>query len=296
MTAVIEVAGLSRHYGKVKAVENVSFSVEQDAICGLLGRNGAGKSTLMRLITGQEFASSGQISVFGEHPVENADVLARTCFVRESQVYPDSFKGKHVLRAASHLFPRWDAEYAAQLVEDFRVPMTRQIKKLSRGQRSAIGVVVGLASRAEVTLLDEPYAGLDAVARQLFYDHLLADYSTNPRTIILSTHLIDEAARLLSQVIVIDGGEILIDQDADALRGTAVTLVGSHAKVEAFAAGKEVLGWDSVGGISSVTVTGVTDAQRAEAAALGLELAPVSLQQLIVSRTRGNVQPEEARA
>lgn len=296
MTAVIEATGLSKHFGKVAAVDDVSFQVEQDSICGLLGRNGAGKTTLMRLITGQEFASAGSVRVFGESPVENAGVLARTCFVRESQVYPDSFRGKHVLRAASHLFRNWDEEYANRLVDEFRVPLNRRMKKMSRGQRSAVGVILGLAARAELTLLDEPYAGLDAVARELFYDHLLADYSANPRTIILSTHLIDEAARLLNHVVVVDGGRVLIDADAEDLRGTAVTLVGGHAAVERFATGRETLGWDSVGGISSVTLTGVSDADKAAAVAAGLELAPVSLQQLIVSRTRGTAQPEEARS
>jgi len=294
VTAVIEVSGLTRHYGKVKAVQDVSFQVEEGSICGLLGRNGAGKTTVMRLITGQAFASAGNIRVFGENPVENAEVLARTCFVRESQIYPDSFRGKHVLRAAAHLFPNWDADYAARLVDEFRVPLDRRMKKMSRGQRSAVGVIVGLASRAELTLLDEPYAGLDAVARQLFYDHLLADYSENPRTIILSTHLIDEASKLLNHVLVVDGGELLIDAEAEDLRGTAVTLVGGHSAVEQFAAGRETLGWDSVGGISSVTLTGLSDADKAAAVAAGLELAPVSLQQLIVSRTRGTIQPEEA--
>ena len=286
MTAVIEVAELGRKFGKVNAVADVTFSIEENSICGLLGRNGAGKTTLMRLITGQEFASTGDIRVFGESPVENAHVLARTCFVRESQVYPDSFRGKHVLRAAAHLFPHWDADLAAKLVDDFRVPLDRRTKKMSRGQRSAVGVIVGLASRAELTLLDEPYAGLDAVAREMFYDYLLADYSENPRTIVLSTHLIDEASRLLDHVLVVEQGRLLINAEADALRGTAVTLVGGHAAVERFAAGRTVLGWDSIGGISSVTITGLSDAEKAEAVAAGLELAPVSLQQLIVSRTR----------
>jgi ABC-2 type transport system ATP-binding protein len=288
VTAVIEATGLTRHYGKVRAVEDVSFRVEENSICGLLGRNGAGKTTVMRLITGQEFTTDGSVEVFGENPVENASVLSRVCFVRESQVYPDSFRGKHVLKAASHLFPHWDADYADRLVSEFRVPLGRRMKKMSRGQRSAVGVIVGLAARAELTLLDEPYAGLDAVARELFYDHLLADYSANPRTIILSTHLIDEASRLLDHVVVVDGGRVLIDADADAMRGSVVTLVGGHAAVERFAAGKEALGWDSIGGISSVTLAGLSDAERAEALAAGLELAPVSLQQLIVSRTRNS--------
>jgi len=293
MTAVIEVTNLARHFGKVQAVADVTFSVEEYSICGLLGRNGAGKSTLMRLITGQEFASSGEIRVFGESPVENAGVLARTCFVRESQIYPENFRGKHVIQAASHLFPLWDEELAGRLVDEFRVPLDRRMKKMSRGQRSAVGVIVGLASRAELTLLDEPYAGLDAVARELFYDALLADYSANPRTIVLSTHLIDEASRLLDHVLVVDNGSLLMNAAADDLRGTAVTLVGGHAAVERFASGRTVVGWDSVGGISSVTLTGLSDADRANAEAAGLEVAPVSLQQLIVSRTRG---AQEARS
>ena len=96
----------------MKAVKDVSFAVQENTICGLLGRNGAGKTTLMRLITGQEFASAGQIRVFGENPVENAAVLSRTCFVRETQVYPDSFRGRHALRRLQRLFPNWDADYA----------------------------------------------------------------------------------------------------------------------------------------------------------------------------------------
>jgi ABC-2 type transport system ATP-binding protein len=294
MTAVIEVAGLTRHYGKVHAVQDVTFAVEENTICGLLGRNGAGKTTLMRLVTGQAFASAGEIRVFGENPVENAAVLSRTCFIRETQVYPDSFRGKHALRAAARLFPNWDADYAAQLATEFNLPLDRRIKKMSRGQRSAVGAIIGLAARAELTFFDEPYAGLDAVARELFYSHLLEDYSNHPRTIVLSTHLIDEAAKLLEHVIVIDGGAVIIDANSDALRGTAVTLVGAKSAVEGFAAGREVLGTEVLGGITSITLAGLTDADKAAAKAAGLEVAPVSLQQLIVSRTRGTVQPQEA--
>ena len=295
MTAVIEVTNLSRHYGKVKAVEDATFCVEENTVCGLLGRNGAGKSTLMKLVTGQEFASSGSIRLWGENPVENAPVLARTCFVRESQVYPDNFRGKHVLRAAAHLFPNWDAAFAARLVADFNAPLDRRMKKMSRGQRSAIGVIVGLASRAELTLLDEPYAGLDAVARELFYDRLLGDYAESPRTIVLSTHLIDEASRLLNHVVVVDGGRVIIDADADDLRGTAVRLVGTHSAIQAFVGSRPTLSWDAIAGIASVTLAGLGDREKADAVASGLELAPVSLQQLIVSRTRGSQPREEAR-
>ena len=119
--------------------------------------------------------------------------------------------------------------------------MKQTIKKLSRGQLSAVGVIIGLASRAELTFFDEPYLGLDAVARQIFYDRLLEDYAEHPRTIVLSSHLIDEVSNLIEKVIVIDNGQILLDEDTDAVRDRAVTVVGDAAKVDAWASGREVL-------------------------------------------------------
>ena len=285
MTAVIEVAGLTKRFGSLAAVDDVTFSVEENKIYGLLGRNGAGKTTLMQLLTGQDFATSGDIKVFGQSPVENASVLQRVSFIKESQRYPDDFRPKHVFRSAPWFFSNWDADFAEQLIADFRVPLNRRIKKLSRGQVSAIGVIVGLASRAPLTFFDEPYLGLDAVARQTFYDRLLADYAEHPRTVVLSTHLIDEVSNLLEHVLVIDQGRIIIDEDAETLRGSATTLVGTRASVEGFIGGREVLHREAIGGLASVTVTGLSTKERADASAAGLELAPVSLQQLIIRRT-----------
>jgi ABC-2 type transport system ATP-binding protein len=284
--SAVEVEHLSKQYGRVRAVDDVSFAITEHAITGLLGRNGAGKTTLMQLLTGQEFATSGAIRLFGQPPVENASVLGRTCFVKESQIYPESFKGEHVLRAARWNFPHWDEALARDLVDVLRVPLDRRMKKMSRGQASAVGVVLGLASRAELTIFDEPYAGLDAVARQLFYDRLLADYAEHPRTVLMSTHLIDEAADLLEHVLVIDHGQILLDAPAEELRGSAVTVAGRVTEAEAFAAGREVLDRSSVGAFTSVTLAGLTEADRAAAVAAGLEVGSVSLQQLVIGRTR----------
>jgi ABC-2 type transport system ATP-binding protein len=285
MTDVIEVSGLTKKFGSLTAVDDASFRVEENQIYGLLGRNGAGKTTLMQLITGQDFATAGSIRVFGQTPVENSGVLSRVCFVKESQRYPDEFKPKHVLRSAPWFFPNWDAEYAVRLVDDFRLPVDRRIKKLSRGQLSAIGVIVGLASRAPLTFFDEPYLGLDAVARQTFYDRLLEDYAEHPRTVVLSTHLIDEVSNLLERVLVIDDGAIIVDESAEDLRGSATTVAGSRTAVDAFVGRREVLHRDDLGGLASVTVGRLDAAEKAEAQAAGLELAPVSLQQLIVRLT-----------
>ena len=285
MTAVIEVDGLTRRYGRLAAVDDATFTLEGNRIHGLLGRNGAGKTTLMQLLTGQEFASSGTIRVFGQSPVENAGVLQHVSFIKESQRYPEDFRPKHVLRSAPWFFENWDAEFAEQLVDDFRLPLNTRIKKLSRGQLSAIGVIVGLASRAPLTFFDEPYLGLDAVARQTFYDRLLEDYAEHPRTVVLSTHLIDEVANLLEHVLVIDQGRIIIDEDADSLRGSATTVVGTRAAVDAFVEGREILHRDGLGGLATVTVAGLDAKGRAAASAAGLELGPVSLQQLIIRMT-----------
>lgn len=283
--AVVSVRNLTKRFGKVTAVNGVDFDIKPNTITGLLGRNGAGKTTVMQVLTGQEFATSGDVHVFGERPAENARVLSRISFIKESQRYPDDFQPKHVFASAPWFFENWDADFAAQLVEEFRLPVSRRIKKLSRGQLSAVGVIVGLASRAPLTFFDEPYLGLDAVARQLFYDRLLEDYAEHPRTVVLSTHLIDEVSQLLEHVLVIDQGTIIIDEEAEALRGSATTVVGMRSAVDAFVAGREVLSREGIGGLASVTVGALSADDRREAAHAGLELSPVSLQQLIVRRT-----------
>ncbi len=283
---IVEVRNVSRVYRDVKALDGVSLTLERDKIYGLLGRNGAGKTTLMSILTAQGFASSGDVQVFGEHPYENEQVLSRICFIRESQKYPDDFKPMHAFKAAALFFKNWDHELAAQLAHEFALPMKRRIKKLSRGQLSAVGVIIGLASRAELTFFDEPYLGLDAVARQLFYDRLLADYAEFPRTIVLSSHLIDEVANLLEHVIIIDKGRILVDDDAENIRGSAVSVAGASAHVELFAAGRTVLHRESIGALLSLTLDGaLTSAERREAQELGLELGPVSLQQIVIRKT-----------
>ena len=157
------------------------------------------------------------------------------------------------------------------------------MKKLSRGMHSAVGIVIGLAARAEITLFDEPYLGLDAVARQIFYDRLLADYAEHPRTILLSTHLIDEVANLLEHVIVIDQGRIMVDATADDLRGTRGHRRRAEPAVDSFVDGHEVWHRGGIGSLATVTIAGpIANRQRATARDLGLELEPVSLQQLVV--------------
>jgi ABC-2 type transport system ATP-binding protein len=287
LRTIAEVQGLTKSFGDVTVVHDASFTLEANKIYGLLGRNGAGKTTIMHMLTAQLFPTSGELLVFGEAPYENNRVLSKICFIKESQKYPDSFRVIDVIELCPSIFPNWNQELASKLLNDFNLPLTRRIKKLSRGMLSSVGIVIGLASRAPLTIFDEPYLGLDAVARNLFYDRLIEDYAEHPRTIVLSTHLIDEVSQFLEHVIVIDGGSIILNEESDALRGRAYTIVGQREMVESFISGHTIINRQPLGGLLSATVFGtLTPHNREQAASLGLDLSTVSLQQLIVHLTK----------
>lgn len=286
MNNAIEVKNLSRKYRTATALDNVTVSFEAGVIHGLLGRNGAGKTSLMSIVSAQDWPSDGEVRVFGQRPHENERVLPRICFVREEQKYIEDSYARHAFAAAAMAFPNWDAELAERLVEDFAVPPRTKIKKMSRGQRSAVAVILGIASRADLTFFDEPYMGLDAVARQLFYDRLLEDYTAHPRTIVLSSHLIDELAHLIENVVLIDKGTILLDEPVDSLRGRAVTLVGAADTVRELADFRQVLHSESMGRMVRTTVLGALEEhEKQRARSHGVEIVPVSLQQLIIQLT-----------
>ncbi|MEU8316332.1 MULTISPECIES: ABC transporter ATP-binding protein [unclassified Micromonospora] len=284
--SVVAAAGLTKRYGDVAALDNVTFTLTGNKIYGLLGRNGAGKTTLMQLITGQQSVSSGDLTLFGERPYENERALSRVVFIKESQTYPAAYQVRHVLSLAGRLFPNWDEDFAQSLVDDFELPRKRNVRKLSRGMTSALGVTIGLAARAPLTFFDEPYLGLDAVARQLFYDRLLVDYAENPRTVVLSTHLIDEVADLIEHVVLLDHGRLLLDAPSDDLRGEVMEATGPAEAVDEFGTAYAVLHREQLGGAARTTLRGSFDnAERLRAKKLGIDLAPVSLQQAVVRLT-----------
>jgi len=304
MTTTVDVEGVTHRFGGVLALDDVTLRLEEPGVHGLLGRNGAGKTTLLQIVAGHLLPSAGRVEVSGRAPFENARALAQICLVREGQRYPDGYRVHHVLRAASLFFPHWDAERAARLADEFELPPRRGVAKLSRGMLSAVGVVVGLASRAPLTLFDEPYLGLDAVARQRFYDHLLADVAEHPRTVLLSTHLIDEIADLLQRVVVIDHGRVLVQADADELRREAVTVTGPAGDVEAVVdrlvrdggpngapgSGPAVLARERLGGVTRVTLRlAGTDLDLPPGAPVQVE--PVPLQRLVVLLTTAPAAP-----
>ncbi|NEM05728.1 ABC transporter ATP-binding protein [Geodermatophilus normandii] len=295
MNATTDVAAtvtdVTMRYREHTALDGVTTSFATDGITGLLGRNGAGKTTLMQLLTGHRVPTRGRVQVLGADPYENDAVLQRICFVKEGQRYPDHFRVRDALSAAATLFPSWDEDLARSLVADFQLPARRQVNKLSRGMVSAVGITIGLASRAPVTLFDEPYLGLDAVAREMFYDRLIADYAENPRTIVLSTHLIEEISGLLEHVLLIDSGRVLLDSAAEDLRASAMTVTGRADRVAALGREHEVLSTETLAGSSRAVVRLSRPLDDGDLEARGLTGEPTPLQQLVVSLSRHTATP-----
>jgi len=294
MSAAISLAGVSRRFRDQQALSEVTFDIATPSIVGLLGRNGAGKSTLLRILAGQEKATSGRVSVLGAAPLENDAVLRRMVLIREDQTYPD-LKVRQVLAAAAMFYPNWDAGLAASLLEAYELPAARAVKKLSRGMRAAVGIIIGLAARADVTLFDEPVAGLDAVVRDMFYAQLLADYTAHPRCIVLSTHLIDEAADLLERVLIIDHGRLVLDALTDDVRGTAATVTGPTSSVERFIADRAILSRRTLGAQTTAVMAGrLDDRDRELAGQLRLDLSYLTLQQLAMQASGGTARADLA--
>ena len=165
MTAAITLGGVTKRFGTVTAVDDLNLEFRQDVITGLLGRNGAGKTVTLSLVTAQERPTTGTIRVFGRNPRENAAVLAQTCFIRDTQRYPDEYRLEHILRLGPVLYGSWDIGLAHRIAGEFGIPRKRTLKKLSRGQLSAVAVLIATASRAPITIFDEPYLGMDATAQ-----------------------------------------------------------------------------------------------------------------------------------
>jgi ABC-2 type transport system ATP-binding protein len=289
---MIELRGITVRYGNTVAVDDVTLRLPAGKIYGLLGRNGSGKTSLLSTLTSYRKPSAGTVLIDGVEAFENRTLARRTVFIRDTLDLFDSDRIRGALRLAGRLRPSWDGEYADRLLDLFQLDPGKRVSALSRGQKSALGVVLGLAARAPLTVLDESYLGMDAVARTLFYREVLADYLAHPRTIVLSTHLIDEVADLFEQVLILDRGRVLLHEETDALRGRGYTVTGPQDAVDAYAAGHPVLGEQRLGGVRAITVDGRLDAaEAAHGEAAGLTFGPVGLQDLFVHLT---AQPLEA--
>jgi ABC-2 type transport system ATP-binding protein len=282
-------------YDSTPALTGVNLELDADRIHGLLGRNGAGKTTLLSVLASMRPPSHGTVLVDGRDPFENEALMERICLIRESGDLLMDEKVKVNLDWFELARPTFDREYAERLLEDFRVGVKKKPQSLSRGQRSAVGVALGLASRAPLTMFDEVHLGMDAPSRQRFYDELLTDFAAHPRTVILSSHLINEIEPMLETVTVLDDGRALLaGAEADEVRTRGATLTGPARLVDELTAGRPVLGVRDLGPTRQAVLFGDLDPSALQQAERdGLQVGPVPLQELVIHLTNGTANQEE---
>jgi ABC-2 type transport system ATP-binding protein len=284
--STIEIKNVSKKYGKTQALKNVTVSIADGKIYGLLGRNGAGKTTLLNILTNRIFADQGQVWIDGEPALENDRAQARIFYMTEKNLYPTDLRVREVFQITHGFYPQFDPVYAAALADRFKLETGKKIGGLSTGYQSICKLILTLASNAAVMIFDEPVLGLDANNRDLFYRELLAAYNAAPKTVILSTHLIEEAAGILEEVILIKEGQILLTQPVEELLQLAYTVSGSQENVDRYTAGKKVIREEALGRFKAATIYQSRSGADQEALAQsGLDLAPAQLQELIISLT-----------
>jgi ABC-2 type transport system ATP-binding protein len=273
-------------YGATEALRGVSFTLPAGAVCGLLGRNGSGKTSLLSLLAGRRRPTSGRVTVGGADVWENAAVMPRVALVGEAAKAQSLHSVAEARQLGRRLRPTWDDELAGRLLDRFAIPAWSKVDKLSRGQRAAVGATFGLASGAPVTLFDEAHLGMDAPSRTVFYDEVLRAAMDGGRTIVLSTHHIDEVAALFSEVVIVDRGRLVAHAPADDLRGRGIEVTGPADAVDRFTAGLTVLSTRRLGGTKAAVVHGaLDDDRRRRAAEAGLDLGPLPLQELFIHLT-----------
>jgi ABC-2 type transport system ATP-binding protein len=286
----VRTEGLTVRFGDVTAVDGLDVRLAAGKIHGLLGRNGSGKSTFAATLAGFRRPTRGRVLLDDgagpAEPYENAELTSQVCLIRESGDTYGSASVNSALGLAAGLRPAWDEEFARDLLDRFEIPARKRVQSLSRGKKSALGALLGLASRAPLTIFDESYLGMDVPSRNQFYDALLADYAEHPRTIVLSTHLVGEVSSLLEDVMILDEGRLVTQSDVESLRGRGATLVGPATLVDELTGGLVVLAEQRLGQTKATTVFGdLDDSLRDKAADAGLELGPVGLQDLFVHLT-----------
>ncbi len=282
----IKLTDLTHRYGRESlALDHLTLSLPSGKIYGLLGRNGAGKSTLINILIAGLRQTSGQALVFGEPTYERARPLSRLCVVREKGMFPPHLSVREALNTCADLYPHWDRAYAEQLRQMFNLNLKKRFKQLSRGMESSLGLIIGLASRAELTVFDEPSLGLDAVAREDFYSELARDVDSHPRTVVISTHLIDEVARVFEEVIIIDKGRLLAQSTVKDLTDSACIVSGGEDQVKALIKGQRLLHEERLSTMYAACVQLNPGAKIAPEQ--GITVEPMPLQRLFVYLTEG---------
>lgn len=272
---------LGKKYKDKTVLEHVNLELEHGKIYGLIGRNGAGKTTLLSIISAQNPATSGEVLLGEEEIWENPSALSHICFSRELNPLTLAMKVKEYFKIAAMYYPHWDQKMADKLVKEFELDTKMQITKLSKGMLSMVSIIVAMASRADFTFFDEPVAGLDVVARDLFYKLLLQEYTDTRRTFVISTHIIDEASDVFEEVIIIKDKGILLKENTQELLERSIHISGRAEAVEQAVKGFHICQEENMGRSKGVTV--LLKPGEKIAANQDISIQPMTLQNLFVA-------------
>jgi len=222
----VEVSGLSRKFGSKAALDEVSMQVKRGRVFGLVGANGAGKTTLIKHILGRLKAQSGSVRVFGFDPIADpVAVLSRIGYLSENRDLPAWMRVDELLRYTEAFYPKWDMNYAERLMEQFGLDPGAKIKTLSRGEHAKAGLLVALAFRPELLLLDEPSSGLDPVVRRDILEAIIRTVAEEGRTVLFSSHLLEEVDRVADDLAVMFDGRVVLSGELENVKATHHRLV-----------------------------------------------------------------------
>lgn len=229
--AVIAVSGVSRHFGSKAALNDVSVFVPRGCVLGLVGENGAGKTTLIKHLLGSLKAQTGSVRVFGLDPVRDpVGVLGRAGYLSERRDLPGWMRVDQFMRYSQAFYPKWDEQYAGQLLEQFQLDPAQKLKTLSQGQQAKIGLLTALAYRPELLILDEPSSGLDPVVRRDILEAIIRTVSEEGRTVLFSSHLLDEVERVADHVVMLQGGRVVLNGRTEDVRRSHISAVLAFAE------------------------------------------------------------------
>jgi len=273
-------------YGGKDVLHDVTLDLQPGKIYGLIGRNGAGKTTLLSILSAQNPATKGTVTLDGEPVWEHRKSLAKICFSRELNANAESgiaaMKAKEYLRIASTYYEDWDKDLEERLVKIFDLNLKKKFGKMNKGMLSMITIIVALCSKAPYTFLDEPVAGLDVVARERFYQLLLEDFTQTGRTFVVSTHIIEEAASVFERVIILDEGRIIEDAPTEELVSQFHYVSGREDVVDQVTKGLQVLSTHQIGRQKTVAVRG--EGVKLDAAReADVDVVPMNLQKVFVA-------------
>ena len=227
MTSLVNARGVSKNYGSVRAVDNVSFEIEQGKILGLIGPNGAGKTTLLKAVLGLTDCQ-GELSVLGLDPFrQRKELLRNICFIADVAVLPRWIRVTQLLDFVEAVHPNFSRERAEGFLQETTVRPDAKVRELSKGMVTQLHLSIIMAIDARLLVLDEPTLGLDIIFRKEFYGNLLNDYFDEQRTILITTHQVEEIENLLTDIMFINNGRILLDASMDSLAENYVELLAS---------------------------------------------------------------------